>query len=98
MDRLSRSVIHFSELLGVAARQGWSVVALDLGVDTTTPTRELLGHIVASTAQYERRLIGQRTREALARKRAEGVVLGRPPVIPVDVVEQIVPIRPAPGR
>jgi DNA invertase Pin-like site-specific DNA recombinase len=57
-------------------RRGWSLVALDLGVDTTSPQGELTATVIASFAQYERRLIGVRTKEALAEKRAAGVVLG----------------------
>lgn len=78
LDRLSRSVSDFSLLLDQARQRGWSVVCLDLGVDTTTATGELLANIVCSTAQYERRLIGQRTKDALAARRAAGVKLGRP--------------------
>jgi len=61
-----------------ANREGWSIVALDLNIDTTTATGELIAHIMASLAQWERRIIGQRTREALAVKRSLGVRLGRP--------------------
>lgn len=90
LDRLSRSVRDFGDLADRARRRGWSVVCLDLGVDTTTPAGELVANVVASTAQYERRLIGQRTREALAVKRAQGVVLGRPAVLPAAVVRRII--------
>jgi len=38
--------------------------------------------MLAAFAQHERRLIGERTRAALAEKRAQGVVLGRPRVLP----------------
>ena len=41
-----------------------------------------MANVLATFAQFERRLIGQRTREALAIKRTEGVRLGRPPVLP----------------
>ena len=37
-----------------------------------------MAHVLATFGQFERRLIGQRTREALAIKRTEGVRLGRP--------------------
>lgn len=59
-------------------RKHWAIVALDLGVDTTTPSGEMLAHVLAVFAQFERRLIGQRTRDALAVRRSEGVRLGRP--------------------
>ena len=36
-----------------------------------------MASIVATSAQLQRRLIGQRTREALAAKKATGVQLGR---------------------
>jgi DNA invertase Pin-like site-specific DNA recombinase len=90
LDRLSRSVADFGGLLDRAGKRGWSVVCLDLGVDTTTPVGEFTANVVASASQYERRLIGQRTREALAVKRAQGVRLGRPSVLPAVVVGRIV--------
>ena|SRR5689334_723837 len=52
-----------------------------------------LKSVAASAAQYERRLIGQRTREGLAAKRAAGVRLGRPSVLPADIVRRIVAER-----
>lgn len=90
LDRLSRSVADFGGLLDRAGKRGWSVVCLDLGVDTTTPVGEFTANVVASAAQYERRLIGQRTRDALAVKRAQGVRLGRPQVLADDVVRRVV--------
>jgi DNA invertase Pin-like site-specific DNA recombinase len=93
LDRVSRSSLDFALILDRARRAGWRVVLLDLGVDTTTPVGEMTAGVIASTAQYERRLIGQRTREGLAAKRAAGVRLGRPSSIPADVVERIVRAR-----
>jgi DNA invertase Pin-like site-specific DNA recombinase len=65
------------------------LVALDLGVDTTTPSGEMMANVLAVFAQFERRLIGQRTKDALAVRRAEGASLGRPAVLPVEVVARI---------
>jgi DNA invertase Pin-like site-specific DNA recombinase len=90
LDRLSRSVKDFGSVLERAQKRGWSVVCLDLGVDTTTAVGEFTANVVASASQYERRLIGQRTRDALAERKAQGVRLGRPQVLPEDVVTRIV--------
>lgn len=90
LDRLSRSVADFASLLDKAQRRHWGLVALDLGVDTTTPAGELVANVMAAVAQWERRAIGQRTREGLAAKRAAGVVLGRPPVLDSGTVQRIV--------
>ena len=89
LDRLSRSVIDFGRLLEDAKRRGFNVVALDLGLDLSTPQGELVANLFTSVAQWERRIIGQRTREALAVKRAEGVRLGRPRIVPPRVVASI---------
>jgi DNA invertase Pin-like site-specific DNA recombinase len=48
-----------------------------------------MAHVMATFAQFERRLIGQRTREALAVKRAAGVRLGRPSAIEPELAERI---------
>lgn len=95
LDRVSRSVADFAGLLDRASRNGWSLVLLDLGVDTTTPAGEFVSNTLASAAQYERKIIGQRTREGLAAKRAQGVRLGRPSSVPMPIVERIVRERAA---
>ena len=97
LDRLSRSMLDFSELMTRATREHWALVALDLGVDTTTPSGEMMANVLATFAQFERRLIGQRTRDALAARRAAGVVLGRRRSMPEEVLARIVAERAA-GR
>ncbi|MEK6277740.1 MAG: recombinase family protein [Actinomycetota bacterium] len=89
LDRLSRSMLDFTALMERAQKQSWALVALDCAVDTTTPAGEAMAHVLATFAQFERRLIGQRTKDALSAKRAQGVRLGRPPAIPEPVVRRI---------
>jgi DNA invertase Pin-like site-specific DNA recombinase len=93
LDRLSRSMIDFTGLMANAQKQGWALVALDCAVDTTTPAGEAMAHVLATFAQFERRLIGQRTREALAVKRQQGVRLGRPQSIPPTLARRIRSMR-----
>ena len=90
LDRLSRSVADFAHLLDLAKRQGWTVAVLDADVDTSTPSGEFLVNVLASASQYERRIIGARTRDALAQRRRQGVRLGRPPTLPKSVTARIV--------
>lgn len=89
VDRLSRSVLDFSTLLATAERQRWAVVALDLGLDMSTPTGALMASIVAAVSEYERRLIGQRTKDALAARKAAGVTLGRPRLLDPELAADI---------
>jgi DNA invertase Pin-like site-specific DNA recombinase len=89
LDRLSRSMIDFTALMATAQKQGWALVALDCAVDTTTPAGEAMANVLATFAQFERRLISQRTREALAVKKAQGVRMGRPATLPAKVARRI---------
>lgn len=95
LDRLSRSLLDFASLMARAQARGWNLVALDLGIDLSTPAGEFLASVMASAAQWERRIIGQRTREAMAAKKAAGVRLGPPRRLPDDVAQQIIDIRSA---
>lgn len=89
LDRLSRSVHDATGLMQRADKQGWSLVALDAQIDTSTPQGGALVQILAVFGELERRLIGQRTKDALAVKRAQGVRLGRPRVVGDDIAERI---------
>ncbi len=66
LDRLSRSVLDFAQLMVRARDLGWGLVALDLGVDTTTTSGRLVANVMVSVAEWERDIISQRTREGLA--------------------------------
>jgi len=90
LDRLSRSVRDFSGTLEDARKQGWALVCLDFGIDTTTPAGEMVANNMANVAQWERRVISQRTREALAAKRARGERLGAPRLASARTVARIV--------
>jgi DNA invertase Pin-like site-specific DNA recombinase len=85
LDRLSRSVADFVSLLALAERQGWSLVVLDIGLDLTTPNGKFVASVMSSVAELERNLISERTRQALAVKRAQGAKLGRPRNLPAEV-------------
>ena len=89
LDRLSRSLLDFASMMERSRRNGWAVVALDLGVDTTTASGALLASVLAGFAEYERRQISDRTKAALAERKAQGVRLGRPPTMAADVVARI---------
>jgi DNA invertase Pin-like site-specific DNA recombinase len=89
LDRLSRSVVDFGRLLERAKATGWAIVLLDMQLDMTTPQGELMANMLVSFAQFERRLIGQRTKDGLAAKMAAGVKVGRPSGLSERVVERI---------
>ena len=78
LDRLSRSLLDFARLMERGQNNGWSIVALDLGIDTSTINGELLANIIMALAQWERRMIASRTKAALEVAKSQGKVLGRP--------------------
>jgi DNA invertase Pin-like site-specific DNA recombinase len=93
LDRLSRSVHDFTGITKRAEKRGWSVVLLDANVDTTTLTGALMANVMSSFSEYERGLIAQRTKDALAAKKAAGMRLGRPRQLSNETVERIVAAR-----
>jgi DNA invertase Pin-like site-specific DNA recombinase len=95
LDRLSRSVLDFAGIMETAAAEGWSLVVIDLGVDTTTPNGELVANIMISMAQWERRIIGERTKSAHAPVKARGTKVGRKSGVADETVRLIRVMRDA---
>jgi DNA invertase Pin-like site-specific DNA recombinase len=77
-DRFARSVKHLVGSLAEFKALGIDFVSCTEGVDTTTPTGQLLFHIVGAVAQFERDLIAERVRAGIAHARALGRRIGRP--------------------
>ena len=50
VDRLSRSVSDFANTIERSRKRKWSLVALDLGVDTSTPAGDLMANVLVAVA------------------------------------------------
>ncbi|MBV8475859.1 MAG: recombinase family protein [Acidobacteria bacterium] len=85
LDRLGRSMAHLVTLIeGLLQRQVGFRSLSDGAIDTTTASGELVFHIFSALAQFERRLIQERTRAGLAVARARGRRGGRRALQPGD--------------
>src|SRR3990170_3284387 len=79
LDRLGRSMHHLVELIEELRNRGVGFRSVSDGlIDTTSPSGELIFHIFSALAQFERRLIQERTKAGLASARARGRLGGRP--------------------
>lgn len=79
LSRLGRNLFMIMEILNICMNKDCKVWTIKdhyrLGDDIES---KVLAFAFGLSAEIERNLISQRTKEALARKKAEGVVLGRP--------------------
>lgn len=83
LDRLGRSLPHLVEVVSGLRERGVHFRSLrDGGIDTTTASGELIFHIFAALAQFERQLIRERTQAGLRAARARGRKGGRRPIPP----------------
>lgn len=79
LSRLSRNTITLLETLQYFLEKGVGVIAIKENYNLTDEiTSKVLAFAFGLSAEIERNMISQRTKECLARKRAEGVILGRP--------------------
>ncbi|MHA7241263.1 recombinase family protein [Arthrobacter sp. TMS1-12-1] len=85
LDRLGRTVRGLVELLDSLNERGVLFRSLGEGIDTTTPTGQVMLNTIASVAEMERELIRERTKVGLAVAAGKG---GRPLKLkPHDVAE-----------
>lgn len=80
LDRLGRSMPHLVALIQELLGKGIAFRSLrDGAIDTTSASGELIFHIFSALAQFERRLIQERTKAGLTAARARGRKGGRRP-------------------
>lgn len=79
-DRFARSLKNLIAGLELCRALGIDFVSVTESVDTSLPAGEMLFQMIGAVAQFERSLIGERVKSGLANARANGKVLGRPPL------------------
>jgi site-specific DNA recombinase len=86
LDRLTRSVADLDRLVKLFAKHDVALVSLQESLDATTATGRLMMNLLASVSQWEREVIGERTRDALQELKAQGKKLGRSGYADQDIV------------
>ena len=79
VSRMARSTLQILEILEYCASQEYTVhIAKQNMVFDDSLNSKITATVLGLAAEIEREFISMRTKEALAKRRAEGVVLGRP--------------------
>ena len=89
LDRLGRKSSELVLLLEDLVPRGITLVSIREGIDFGTMMGQFVGTIFAAMATMERRMISERTRNALKAKQAAGKILGRPKTFDLGVYERM---------
>ena len=85
VDRLSRSLLDFARLMDRFDQRSVSFVSVTQQFNTTTSLGRLTLNILLSFAQFEREIIGERTRDKMGAARRKGKWVGGTPLLGYDV-------------
>jgi DNA invertase Pin-like site-specific DNA recombinase len=79
LDRIGRNTKHLLETIEELGKRGIAFKALNLGMDTSTPTGKLMLTVVAAIATFEREMLLERQAEGIEIAKSKGVYKGRKP-------------------
>ena len=87
VDRLSRSLLDFAQLIGKFDQHQIAFVSVTQQFNTANSMGRLMLNVLLSFAQFEREIISERTRDKIAATRRKGKWTGGMPLLGYDVVE-----------
>lgn len=90
LDRLGRSLSHLLTIITGLREKGVGFRSLTEQMDTTTPHGELLFHLFAALAQYERALIQERVKAGISAAKRRGRHSGRPRALDAEKLESVI--------
>jgi DNA invertase Pin-like site-specific DNA recombinase len=79
LDRLARSMRDLLEIVDTIKSKGSELRILEMSLDTSSATGELMLNVLGSVAQFERAMMLERQREGIAKAKADGKYKGRAP-------------------
>jgi len=87
IDRLSRSLLDFTQLMRTFEQKGVEFVSTTQQFSTSTSVGRMTLNLLATFAQFERETISERTRDKIAATRRRGMWTGGRPVLGYDAVD-----------
>jgi site-specific DNA recombinase len=85
VDRLSRSLLDFAKIIELFDRYKLSFVSVTQLINTSSSIGRLMLNVLLSFAQFEREIVGERTRDKIAAARRKGKWSGGMPLLGYDV-------------
>lgn len=79
LDRLARSVAHLLQIVERLKAKRVALRVLEIGLDTSTATGQLLLTMLGAIGEFERRMMLERQREGIAKAKSQGKYRGRAP-------------------
>lgn len=94
IDRLTRSLMDFSNIMEVLDKSEASFVSVTQHFNTTSSMGRLTLNVLLSFAQFEREITGERIRDKIAASKKRGMWTGGYPPLGYDVVDKKLVINP----
>ena len=91
--RLSRNLRDILNIVEHLNKKGCKMISLKESFDTSTAQGEFFFHMMGSVAHFERGIISERTKQALAQRKKEGIRLGRPPEKRIKLANKVRAMR-----
>jgi len=88
IDRLSRSLLDFLNMVRMFDKHNVSFVSVTQQFNTSTPMGRLMINVLMSFAEYERELTGERIRDKIASSKKKGMWMGGTPPLGYDIKER----------
>lgn len=95
VDRLSRSLADFAQLMKHFDEHGVSFVSVTQQFNTSSSMGRLTLNVLLSFAQFEREVTGERIRDKIALSKQKGMWMGGVPPLGYDVQDRKLLINPA---
>jgi len=94
VDRLSRSLLDFAQVMDRFNRAGVAFVSVTQNFSTADAMGRLTLNMLMSFAEFEREMIAERTRDKIAASRRKGIWTGGPVPLGYDVIDKKLVVNP----
>lgn len=94
VDRLSRSILDFHNMMKYFEKYGANFVSITQSFDTSTSMGKLTLNMLLSFAQFEREVSSERVRDKIRASKAKGLWMGGPPRLGYDLINKKLVVNP----